>query len=104
MVILIASEQAEVSKVLAEHLAGAGDHQVFTASGMGDLEEAASSLEDLNVLLFSAAFNGGRGPSRVDDGERFNFSHDEPFLMVLSNYSPVIYALRSLSRKHPVSC
>ncbi len=72
MVILIASEQAEVSQVLAEHLAGAGDHQVFTASGMTDLEEAASSLEDLNVLLFSAAFNGGHG-KQLRDALRVQF-------------------------------
>ncbi len=66
MVILIASDQADVSQALADHLGGAGDHQVFTASGMTDLEEAATSREHLDVLLFSAAFNSGRGKELRD--------------------------------------
>ena len=66
MVILIASEQAAAGQALAEHLAGNGENQVFTAAGMADLEEAASSLEELDVLLFSAAFNGGRGKELRD--------------------------------------
>ncbi len=66
MVILIASEQAGASQALAENLAGKGEHQVFTAAAMADLEEAAASLEELDVLLFSAAFNGGRGKELRD--------------------------------------
>jgi formylglycine-generating enzyme required for sulfatase activity len=67
MVILIASDDAGASQALAEHLAGHGSHQIFTAASMEDLEEAASSLEHLEVLLFGAAFNKGRGKELRDD-------------------------------------
>lgn len=66
MVILIASEDAVASQSLAEHLAGPSGHQVFTATGIEDLEEAAASLEELDVLLFSAAFSKGRGKELRD--------------------------------------
>ncbi len=66
MVILIASEQVAFSQTLAEHLAAESDRLLFTAANIADLEEAAAALEELDVLLFSAAFNGGRGKELRD--------------------------------------
>lgn len=61
MVILIASEDAAASQALAERLAGPAERRVFTAGGLEDLEEAASTMKELDVLFFSAAFSKGRG-------------------------------------------
>lgn len=66
MVILIASEDAAAGEALAEQLAGPAERQVFTAGGLEDLAEAAASLEELDVLLFSAAFSKGRGKELRD--------------------------------------
>ena len=66
MIILIASADADASGALAEHLAGEGRHEVFTAAGIADLEEAAASLAELDVLLFSAEFSKGRGKELRD--------------------------------------
>ncbi len=66
MIILIASADADASGALAEHLAGEGRHEVFTAAGIADLEEAASSLAELDVLLFGAEFSKGRGKELRD--------------------------------------
>lgn len=66
MVILIASDQADACQALAEHLAADGKHRIYTAGTMTDLEEAAASLEELEVLLFSASFSKGRGKELRD--------------------------------------
>jgi len=66
MVLLIASENAAATHALAEHLAKQGGHQIFSASGIADLEEAVTSLEELEVLLFSAEFSKGRGKELRD--------------------------------------
>src|SRR5688500_15027488 len=66
MVLLIASENTAASHALAEHLAGQREHQIFSASGIADLEEAVASLEELEVLLFSAEFSNGRGKELRD--------------------------------------
>jgi formylglycine-generating enzyme required for sulfatase activity len=61
MVILIASDQHAVCQTLADHLAAGGMHRIYSAETMADLEEAVGSLEELDVLLFSAGLAGGRG-------------------------------------------
>jgi formylglycine-generating enzyme required for sulfatase activity len=66
MVLLIASENDAGSSAVADYLAAAGGHQIFTAGGMEELEEAAASLDELDVLLFSAAFSNGRGKELRD--------------------------------------
>lgn len=66
MVILIASEDAVATQALAEHLAGPSGHEVFTAASLEDLEEATGSLEELDVLLFSANFSRDRGKELRD--------------------------------------
>lgn len=66
MVILIASENAAAAGHLAETLASLDRHLVFTASSLEDLEEAAASLEELDVLLFSNFFKAGRGKELRD--------------------------------------
>lgn len=66
MVILIASENTEAAQALAEHLTAGEKHQVYTAASIADLEEAASSMEELEVLLFGIEFKSGRGKELRD--------------------------------------
>jgi len=71
MIILIASDDA-VNQALVEHLAGHSGHQVFTVTGLQELEAAAATLERLDVLLFSAPFSRGRG-KELRDAMRVQF-------------------------------
>ncbi|HWB03239.1 MAG TPA: SUMF1/EgtB/PvdO family nonheme iron enzyme [Verrucomicrobiales bacterium] len=88
MVILIASDDAGSSRSLAEILAGHGPHQIFTAAKLGELEEAAESLEELEVLLFGAAFNKGRG-KELRDALRVRFPGLQTALITNEEGKPV---------------
>ena len=62
MTILIVSDQPGPAESLAQELAAAdAGRDVLTATSAEDMAEAASSLDNLDVLLFSAAFYSGEG-------------------------------------------
>ncbi len=65
MIILIAGDDT-VNQALANHLAGNAGHRIYTVADMGGLEEAAVTLQELDVLLFTAAYSRGRGKELRD--------------------------------------